>query len=134
MTNAASSEPAPIATLDGPPLDILQRAGCQIKYRAQAPTPIIITLKPRQGLAQQIERERLSVEPHQGMLEYEDSHGNIVHRFKLREGLNTITYDSLVWVPSTPGKLGRIWPGGAYRTIARQPVALHAAQPLLRFG
>ena len=98
-TTAISSE---LATLDGPPLDILQRAGCQIKYRAQQPTPIIITLKPRQGLAQQIERERLSVEPHQGMLEYEDSHGNIIHRFKLREGLNTITYDSLIWVPSTP--------------------------------
>ena len=81
---------------------MLQRAGCQIIYRARMPAPIILTLKPRQGIAQQIERERFSVEPRQGMLEYEDSHGNIIHRFKLREGMNTIRYDSLIWVPSAP--------------------------------
>ena len=83
-----------------PPLDILQRAGCQITYRARIAAPIILTLKPRQGPVQQIHSERFSVEPLSGMHEYEDSHGNIIHRFKLSEGLNTIRYDSLVWVPS----------------------------------
>ncbi len=82
------------------PLDILQRAGCQITYRARAEAPIILTLKPRQSPTQQIHSERFSVEPLSGMLEYEDSYGNIVHRFKLRPGLNTIRYDSLIWVPS----------------------------------
>ena len=100
MTTAAPAESVQLPSFNAPPLDILQRAGCQITYRAQMAAPIIITLKPRQGIAQQIERERLSVEPHQGLLEYEDSHGNIIHRFMLRPGLNTITYDSLVWVPS----------------------------------
>ena len=102
MTTTLAAAPLRLASLDAPPLDILQRAGCRITYHARLPAPIFITLKPRQGLAQQIERERLTIEPHQGMLEYEDSHGNIVHRFMLREGSNTIVYDSLVWVPSTP--------------------------------
>ena len=101
MTTAIA-EPVRATNLDVPPLDILQRAGCRISYRAQGAAPIFLTLKPRQGPAQQIERERLSVEPLQGMLEYEDSHGNVIHRFTLQPGLNTITYDSLVWVPSTP--------------------------------
>lgn len=102
MTTAITAEPVHLPGADAPPLDIIQRAGCQITYRAQMPAPIIITLKPRQGLAQQIERERLSIEPHQGLLEYNDSHGNIIHRFTLQPGVNTITYDSLVWVPSRP--------------------------------
>lgn len=100
MSTTLNADPARVPTLDAPPLDLLVRAGCQITYRANFAAPIIITLKPRQGLLQLIESERLSVSPRQGMLEYEDSHGNIIHRFKLREGLNTIRYDSLIWVPS----------------------------------
>ncbi len=101
MSTTLIADPARILTLDAPPLDLLVRAGCQITYRANLPAPIILTLKPRQGLGQLVESERLSVSPRQGMLEYEDSHGNIIHRFKLHAGLNTIRYDSLVWVPST---------------------------------
>ena len=64
--------------------------------------PIILTLKPRQSPTQQIHSERFSLEPLCGMHEYEDAHGNIIHRFKLSEGLNKIRYDSLIWVPSAP--------------------------------
>ena len=83
-----------------PPLDLLVRTGCEISYRATFPAPIILSLKPRQGPRQLIDAERMSVSPRQGLTEYEDSHGNIIHRFKLREGLNTLRYDALVWVPS----------------------------------
>ena len=93
-----------------PSLDLLVRTGCEISYRATFPAPIILTLKPRQGPLQMIESERLSVAPRQGLLEYEDSHGNIIHRFKLREGLNTIRYDALVWVPSDRENLGGFGP------------------------
>ena len=100
MSTTLNADPTRVSALDAPPLDLLVRAGCQITYGANFPAPIILTLKPRQGLTQLVETERLSVDPRQGMLEYEDSHGNIIHRFKLREGLNTIRYDSLIWVPS----------------------------------
>ncbi len=100
MMNNLNADPARILTLDAPPLDLLLRCGCQITYRAQIPAPIILSLKPRQGLTQQIQSERFTVEPRQGMLEYEDSHGNLIHRFKMHAGVNTIRYDSLIWVPS----------------------------------
>jgi transglutaminase-like putative cysteine protease len=103
-------EPPRSAVLDAPPLDILLRCGCEISYRAQAPAPIFLTLKPRQGLVQQIDCERLHIEPRQGVLEYEDAHGNVIHRFKLEAGLNTIRYDSLVWVPSIPENGGSFGP------------------------
>ena len=89
----------PLAS-DRPRLDLLQRAGCEITYRARVAAPIILTLKPRQSPTQQIYSERFSLEPLSGMHEYQDSHGNIIHRFKLSEGINKIRYDSLVWVPS----------------------------------
>ncbi len=88
--------------LDAPPLELLLRVGCEIRYRAQFPAPIILTLKPRQGPIQQIQSESFSVDPLHGMLEYEDGFGNIINRFMLQEGLNIIRYDSLIWVPSVP--------------------------------
>ena len=83
-----------------PSLDLLVRTGCEISYRARFPAPIILTLRPGQGPRQMIESERLSITPRQGLHEYVDSHGNTIHRFKLNEGLNTVRYDALVWVPS----------------------------------
>jgi transglutaminase-like putative cysteine protease len=102
MMNMLTAEPLSIAPLEAPPLQLLLRCGCQITYRAQDPAPIFLTLKPRQGLNQYIAAEDFSIEPLQGALEYEDSHGNIIHRFKLQPGVNTIRYDSLVWTPSLP--------------------------------
>ena len=83
-----------------PPLDLLVRTGCEISYLARFPAPIILTLRPGQGPRQMVECERLSTTPRQGLHEYVDSHGNTIHRFKLQEGLNTVRYDALVWVPS----------------------------------
>ena len=99
MSTSLVAEPV---NLEAPPLELLLRCGCEIRYRAQFPAPIILTLKPRQGPLQQIHSERFSVDPLHGMIEYEDSFGNIIHRFKLQPGLNVIRYDSLVWVPSVP--------------------------------
>jgi transglutaminase-like putative cysteine protease len=104
--NILTLAPPPVTAFDPPPLDILLRCGCQITYRAQAPAPIFLTLKPRQGLAQQIDAERLHIEPRQGVLEYEDAHGNVIHRLTLAAGLNTIRYDSLIWVPSARENAG----------------------------
>ncbi len=99
MSTSLAVEPV---NLEAPPLELLMRMGCEIRYRAQHPAPMILTLKPRQGPIQQIATERFSVEPLHGMIEYEDSFGNIIHRFMLQPGLNVIRYDSLIWIPSVP--------------------------------
>ena len=99
MSTSLVAEPV---ALDAPPLELMLRCGCEISYRAQFPAPIILTLKPRQGPIQQIQSESFRVEPLHGMIEYEDTLGNIVHRFMLQPGLNRIRYDSLVWVPAVP--------------------------------
>lgn len=119
--NTLTIEPPIVATLEAPPLDLLVRAGCKISYRTQYPTPIFITLKPKQGLTQHIASESFTIDPMQGALEYEDAHGNIIHRFMLQPGLNTIRYDSLVWVPSTPENSEPI---GPYVPIEQLPDSL----------
>jgi transglutaminase-like putative cysteine protease len=101
MTTLAAEPPA-TAPLEAPPLDLLLRTGCQITYRAQMPAPIFLILQPRQGLNQHIAAEQFTFKPLTGALEYEDAHGNIVHRAMLQAGENTIRYDALAWVPSIP--------------------------------
>lgn len=83
-----------------PNLDLLVRCGCHMSYYVQSSAPMFLTLKPRQSPAQYIYTERLAFEPRHGVTEYEDAHGNIVFRFTLAQGINTVRYDSLVWVPS----------------------------------
>ena len=99
MSTSLAAEPVNLKT---PPLELLLRCGCEIRYRAQFPAPIILTLKPRQGPIQQIQSESFKVEPLHGMVEYEDGFGNIVNRFLLQPGINVIRYDSLIWVPAVP--------------------------------
>ncbi len=83
-----------------PKLDLLVRAGCEFVYHTDFPTPVFFTLKPRQTLFQHIETESQTFDPPQAAHEYEDWHGNIIHRIRLRPGLNRIRHDSLVRVPS----------------------------------
>ena len=99
MSTSLVAEPV---TLDAPPLELMLRCGCEISYRAEFPAPIILTLKPRQGPTQQIQSESFRVEPLHGMIEYQDTLGNVIHRFMLQPGLNRIRYDSLIWIPSVP--------------------------------
>ena len=83
LMNTLTLEPPRSATLDTPPLDHSPALRLpHLLLGASASAPIFLTLKPRQGLVQQIDCERLHIEPRQGALEYEDSHGNVIHRLK----------------------------------------------------
>lgn len=86
------------------PLDIVIRVGLEFVYQASAVTPMFLLIKPRLDLTQHIEKEQLSFQPRLSSLEYEDQHGNIVHRVNLPAGQTTIRHDALVAVPSTPEK------------------------------
>ncbi|MBV9128154.1 MAG: transglutaminase family protein [Verrucomicrobia bacterium] len=101
-----AASPASPATNFGPnaapELDLLVRAGCEFVYYTAFPTPLFLTLTPRQTLFQHLEVESQKFDPPQAVYEYEDAHGNIIHRVRLQPGLNTIRHDSLVRVPSVP--------------------------------
>jgi len=89
-----------------PPLDLTIRCGLYLTYVAQAPTPIVLLIKPRIDRGQHIEREQFTVEPHSSLEEHEDEHGNMVHRLMLSPGETRIRHDAFVSAPSVPENVG----------------------------
>jgi len=93
---------------DDVPLDLTVRVGLEFVYESTAPTPLFLLIKPRLDTVQYIEKEQLSFNPHLCSLEYEDLHGNIVHRVTLPKGTTTIRHDAFVSVPSLPENNGAV--------------------------
>jgi transglutaminase-like putative cysteine protease len=89
-----------------PPLELTVRVGCKIIYETSADTPALVIFKPRQDEFQSIRQESMLFEPELPTTEFEDDHQNIVYRLTLRPGLNTISYDAIVRVPSLTEDFG----------------------------
>ncbi|HEX8297510.1 MAG TPA: transglutaminase family protein [Chthoniobacteraceae bacterium] len=89
-------------TQPAPSLDLTIRAGLELGYQASAPTPIVLLIKPRLEQWQHLQKEQLTFDPLVPMEEYEDEHGNFVHRFVLPPGRTTIRHDAFISVPTMP--------------------------------
>lgn len=110
------------------PHDLTVRVGCSLVYEAAQEVPLLINLKPRRDPRQSVHEEKLVLGQNLPAEEFEDSHGNIVHRFMLQPGRNEIRHDALVGVPSVPDnqEFSGLTP--------RAPVSLvELPQPLLRY-
>ncbi|SRR5581483_2653738 len=81
-------------------LDLTIRCGLEFVYETAAPTPIFLAITPRLDTTQYIEKEQLVFDPRLSSVEYEDMHGNIVHRVNLPQGRTMIRHDVFVSVPS----------------------------------
>ena len=91
--NHTSSPLAPI-------LDLAVRVGCELVYETSAPTPTLVTFKPRQEAFQSIRQESIRFENELAATEFEDDHFNIVYRLEMQPGRNVLRYDAIVMVPS----------------------------------
>jgi transglutaminase-like putative cysteine protease len=83
-----------------PQLDLTIRAGLEFVYETQAVTPMLLLIKPRFDSWQQVREEQLIFDPPLSSVEYEDYHGNLVHRLSLPPGRTRIFHDCFVGVPS----------------------------------
>ncbi|MGP1384463.1 MAG: transglutaminase family protein [Thainema sp.] len=61
-------------------------AGCELIYEADAPTPVILMLRPRSGQGQWVVREEYDLQPMVFVEEYTDSYGNLCQRLVVPEG------------------------------------------------
>ena len=86
--------------LTAPALDLAVRVGCELVYETSAPTPALVTFKPRQDAYQSIRQESMRFEPELAATEFEDDHLNIVYRLVMKPGRNALRYDAIVMVPS----------------------------------
>jgi len=90
-----------------PPLDLVVRVGCRLRYQAPAEVSVLMNLKPRMEPGQVVQQEKLSLGNRLPCEEFEDAHGNIVYRLVLQPGFNEISHDALVLVPSVPDNHNR---------------------------
>ena len=61
-------------------------AGCELVFEADAPTPLILMLRPRSGAGQWVLREEYILEPVTPVVEYTDSYGNLCQRLVTPQG------------------------------------------------
>jgi transglutaminase-like putative cysteine protease len=61
-------------------------AGCELLFEANAPTPVILMLRPRSGLGQWVVREEYLLEPRVPLSEYTDGYGNLCQRLMTPQG------------------------------------------------
>lgn len=99
---------SPPFTPDDIPLDLTIRVGLEFIYEVSASTPFFFRIKPRLDTRQYIEKEQLIFDPRLCAVEYEDRHGNIVHRVTLPPGRTTVRHDAFVFVPSAPENIGAV--------------------------
>ncbi|MEM6423555.1 MAG: transglutaminase family protein [Cyanobacteria bacterium P01_H01_bin.119] len=73
-------------------------AGCQLKYKAQGHTPLVLMLRPRSGASQTIIETDLQFTPSLTASEYIDIYGNACHRLLIPPGelqiTSTVTADT----------------------------------------
>jgi transglutaminase-like putative cysteine protease len=110
-----------------PVFDVSVRVGCELVYRTDAHTPILISFKPRQSETQSIREERMHFEPMLIADEFSDDHGNIIYRSTLKPGRNLLRHDAIVKVPSIPEEAHRI--DGAVPVQDLPPDVLRYAMP-----
>lgn len=89
------------------PPELTVRVGCRLVFKADAPAPMMLIVRPRRDEAAKVHDERLVFAPPIDFEEFTDLHGNITERYVLPVGQTTITHDALVEVTSVPDSADR---------------------------
>lgn len=92
-------------------------AGCQISFEANAPTPVILMLRPRSGDAQWVTSESYLLTPTVPVLEYTDSYGNLCQRLVVPTGNFQVRSTAIV---ETADAID-VQPGTAYVPVQNLP-------------
>ena len=101
--------------MNGAPLNLTVRVGCNLAYETTVPTAVLFVLKPRLDGSVLVLQEKLSFGIGVPSYEFQDSHGNSTSRSMLMPGRNEIRHDALVAVSSLPDSrevLGQMLPVG----------------------
>lgn len=84
-------------------------AGCDLRFEASGPTPLILMLRPRSGAGQWIIREEYQITPAVNVTEFTDMYGNLCQRLVAPEGPFSIhftatvqTADNIDVIPGAP--------------------------------
>jgi transglutaminase-like putative cysteine protease len=78
------------------------KATCNLDFQMQAPTPLVLMLRPRSGMHQWVARESYTIEPYVPVVEYTDIYDNLCQRlvapvgnFSIKTSANVMTADEV---------------------------------------
>lgn len=92
-------------------------AGCELTFDMQAPTPLVLMLRPRSGYGQWVAREEYALEPHVFVTEYTDIYGNLCQRLVAPPGQFRIHTSAQVEAMDTIDQ----HPGTAFTPVQQLP-------------
>ena len=87
-------------TTESPKLDITVRVGCSLTYEVQGSAMLLLNLQPCPNRNHEIVFQALALGNHLPSEQFNDSHGNLVHRVTLQPGTNYFRHDAIVRVSS----------------------------------
>lgn len=107
---------------DPPDLDITVRVGCSLVYEATGPATLLLNLKLAPDPGRSVLFEALALGDGLPSEEFDDSHGNRLHRVALEPGTHYFRHDAIVAVSSKPDNHGLV--PGTQEAIGDVPAAL----------
>ncbi len=84
------------------PSSLTVRIGCKLVYETPQPTPIFLVVTPRPENGQFVLQEKLAFWNDGYFEQFEDSIGNVVHRWILQAGKTEVVHDAILNVPAVP--------------------------------
>jgi transglutaminase-like putative cysteine protease len=79
---------------------MLLHAGCEMKLKAKASTPLVAMLRPRSGAGHWVISEAYRLQPSVPVVEYVDGFGNLCQRFVAPQGSFSLRVDAEVDAPA----------------------------------
>jgi len=87
-------------TTESPKLDITVRVGCSLTYEVKGSAMLLLNLQPCPNRNHEIVFQALALGNNLPAQQFDDSHGNRVHRLQLAPGANYFRHDAIVRVSS----------------------------------
>jgi transglutaminase-like putative cysteine protease len=110
-----------------PPLSRRIRVGCEARFTASMPTPVVLQMEPRPDGAPRILRHVWETDPITPLHEFVDIYGNVCYRATMPAGAFRVSYDAVV---EAPGVFDDVVPDAAQVPVELLPdEALHFTLP-----
>jgi transglutaminase-like putative cysteine protease len=87
-------------TTESPKLDITVRVGCSLTYEVKGTAMLLLNLQPCPNRNHEVVFQALALGNNLPSEQFDDSHGNRVHRVTLEPGANYFRHDAIVRVSS----------------------------------
>jgi transglutaminase-like putative cysteine protease len=105
-----------------PNFDITVRVGCSLTYEVTGSATLLLNLKLADDPRRAVLFEAFTLSDNVPSEEFEDTHGNRVHRVTLKAGTHCLRHDAIVAVPSKPDNFGLV--PGRPESVGNLPPAL----------